>query len=169
MSVYFQAASSRNGARAAFGALRHGLFILMSFAVGCRESKPAHEYGTVAMRIGSREFQLEVAATDKAREYGLMNRKSLAADHGMIFVFDIDAPREFYMKNTLIPLDIVYVNSGGSVVSIKHGKPLEESPTIPSDGPMKYAIELSGGTAADVGLRVGDKLAIPPEAREPAE
>lgn len=129
----------------------------------------APDAGTVEMRIGHRTFQLEVAATESAREYGLMNRPSMAPDHGMIFVFAGEEPREFWMKNTLIPLDIVYLDASGKVVSIKHGTPKQEQPTVPSDAPMKYAVELNAGAAAAAGLKVGDQLTVPPEAREPAE
>lgn len=66
------------------------------------------------------------------------------------------------MRNTLIPLDIVYVNSAGTVVSIKHGEPLREHPTIASEGPMKWAIKLNNGVAAATGLKVGDQLTVHP-------
>lgn len=121
------------------------------------------------MKIGGGTFQLEVAANDHDREQGLMYRHSMPIDHGMIFIFGQDRQREFWMSNTLIPLDIVYVNSAGRVVSIKHGVPLQEEPTIPSDAPMKWAIELNEGVAAASGLRVGDKVEIPAAARDPEE
>ena len=69
------------------------------------------------------------------------------------------------MKNTLIPLDIVYLDASGRVVSIKHGTPRQESPTVPSEGAMKYAIELNDGAAAAAGLKVGDTVVVPPQAR----
>ncbi len=98
-----------------------------------------------------------------------MYRESMPLDHGMIFVFGTEQKRVFWMKNTLIPLDIVYADAAGRVVSIKHGVPMREEPTIPSDEPMKWAIELNAGVAAAVGLQVGSKLDIPPEARSPDE
>jgi len=124
---------------------------------------------TVSMQIGADTFHLEIAANDHDRQQGLMYRESMALDHGMIFVFGNDREREFYMKNTLIPLDIVYINAAGRVVSIKHGVPLQEEPTIPSDAPMKWAIELNDGVAAATGLKVGNKLEIPAGARNPED
>jgi uncharacterized membrane protein (UPF0127 family) len=121
---------------------------------------------TVTMKIGNGTFQLEVAANDHDQQQGLMYRESMPLDHGMIFVFAEEKERVFWMKNTLIPLDIVYVNAAERVVSIKHGVPLQEEPTIPSDEPMKWAIELNDGVAAATGLRVGNKLDIPADARD---
>ncbi len=124
---------------------------------------------TVSMKIGNETFELEIAANDSERQHGLMYRRSMPLDHGMIFVFGDERDRAFWMQNTLIPLDIVYVNAAGRVVSIKHGVPLQEEPTIPSDGPIKWAIELNDGVAAAIGLKVGSKLEIPAEARDPRD
>jgi uncharacterized membrane protein (UPF0127 family) len=136
-------------------------------------TKPATVAGavarTVTMKMGNDTFHLEVAANDRDRARGLMYRESMPIDHGMIFVFGPDQEREFWMRNTLIPLDIIYVNGAGRIVSIKHGVPLQEDPTVPSDEPMKWAIELNEGVAGATGLRVGSKLAIPAEARDPQE
>ncbi len=87
----------------------------------------------------------------------------------MLFVFEKVEPRSFWMKNTLIPLDLIYLDAAGKVISIKQGKPLQEEPTIPSDGPTKYVIELNAGAAATAGLKVGDRVKVPPAAAEPAE
>ena len=123
------------------------------------------QYGIVHMDIGSQPFTLELAATEKTRQHGLMHRQSMPQDHGMLFVFADEQPLSFWMKNTLIPLDIVYLDRGGKVVSISQMKPLDET-GIPSQFPAKYAIELNQGTAARVGVKVGDVLNVPPAARE---
>src|SRR3954471_21933201 len=68
---------------------------------------------TVQVSLGGKPFTLEVADTDANRQYGLMRRDSMPADHGMIFVFGDERERGFWMKNTRIPLDIVYVNAAG--------------------------------------------------------
>jgi uncharacterized membrane protein (UPF0127 family) len=93
-----------------------------------------------------------------------MRRDSMPADHGMIFVFDKPQNVGFYMKNTRIPLDIVFVDEGGGVIAIKQMKPYDLSTTF-ADGPAKWAIELNKGAAADAGLKVGDKLQVPEPAR----
>ena len=118
---------------------------------------------TTVMQIGSERFTLEIADDDTERATGLMNRKSMPADHGMIFVFPGEDRLSFYMKNTYIPLDIVYADAAGRVVSIHAMQPLDLR-SVPARGPAKYAIELNQGTAARVGLKPGDQLQIPPEA-----
>jgi uncharacterized membrane protein (UPF0127 family) len=126
---------------------------------------PAADYGLVHMQVGSQPFTLELAATDRTRQHGLMHRQSLPPDRGMIFVFADEEPRSFWMRNTLIPLDIVYLDKDGKVVSISQMKPLDET-GVHSAAPAKYAIEMNEGAAAKAGVKVGDVLDIPPAARE---
>ena len=121
---------------------------------------------TTRVSIGSQSFNLEIAYRPEDQETGLMNRKSMADDHGMIFVFPAERNLTFWMKNTLIPLDIIYADRGGRVVSVKQMKPLDET-GVPSDGPVMYAIELNAGAAARVGVKAGDQLAIPDDLRVP--
>ena len=93
-------------------------------------------------------FTAEVVATPRSRSQGLMYRKNLADDRAMIFVFADETPRSFWMKNTYISLDIVYVDSQMKVGSmIENAEPLNEKP-LPSAGPARYAIEMAGGLAA---------------------
>jgi uncharacterized membrane protein (UPF0127 family) len=147
----------------------HFAVLAMVLLAGCREQRPAHEPGTVDMKLGTKSFRLYVADNEPLRRNGLMNRDSLEADRGMLFVFPDEQPLAFWMKNTRIPLDIIYINSAGKVVSIKHGKPMQESPTIPSDAPAKYTIELNDGAAAAAGLKAGDPVDIPAAARNASE
>ena len=103
-------------------------------------------------------FRVEVADTDATREKGLMFRKALAADRGMLF--DFKAPRlvAFWMKNTLIPLDMLFIAANGHVVSIAHDAvPLSEVP-IPSGGAALGVLELRGGRAAEIGAEPGDQV-----------
>jgi uncharacterized membrane protein (UPF0127 family) len=116
---------------------------------------------TVPVKIGSRTFTLEIAADEYTRERGLMERDSMPADHGMIFVFSSDTTEGFWMKNTHIPLDILFVDAGGKVVSVHTMKPFDMH-TTESDGTYRYAIELNAGAAADAGVKAGDTLSIPP-------
>jgi uncharacterized membrane protein (UPF0127 family) len=140
-----------------------------SSPVATRPAIPTSLPRTITMKIGSDTFNLEVAANEHDRAQGLMYRQSMPLDHGMIFVFSNEQERVFWMRNTLIPLDIIYVNAGGRVVSIKQGVPLQEEPTIPSEAPMKWAIELNEGVAGATGLTVGNKLNIPAGARQADE
>lgn len=125
---------------------------------------PPAEAGVVTMRVGREEFTLEVADTPRKQQLGLMHRKSMPRERGMLFIFDDERERSFWMKNTHIPLDIIYADAGGKVVSIKPMQPLDEI-GVPSDGPSKYAIELNQGAAARAGVAEGDVLTIPPRTR----
>jgi uncharacterized membrane protein (UPF0127 family) len=116
---------------------------------------------TVKMPLGSKTFTLEVADTNANRQYGLMRRDSMPADHGMIFVFAKEAPLAFWMKNTRIPLDIIYVSAAGRVVSVKQMKPYDTT-TTPSDGDAQYAIELNKDAAEKAGVKAGMTLELPP-------
>jgi len=110
---------------------------------------------------GTREFQVEIAADDASRERGLMNRRYMAADHGMLFEFDRDAPVSFWMKNTYIPLDMIFISRAGVVTNVvANAEPLSER-VIPSGPPCAAVLELNGGTAAAIGLKVGDKVRHP--------
>lgn len=124
----------------------------------------AEKPATVAMRIGRETFHLEVADTHAEQARGLMYRKSMPADHGMIFVNEEAAERSFWMKNTYIPLDILYLDAGGKVISIKQMTP-HDLTGVTSDGPAMYAIELNQGAAIRARVTIGDRLSIPPELR----
>ena len=107
---------------------------------------------------GRTRFFVEIADNDATRERGLMFRKSLAPDRGMLF--DFHTPREvaFWMRNTLIPLDIIYIRPDGTVLSIaRNTTPLSEAP-IPSGGPTLGVLELAGGRSAEIGLMPGDRI-----------
>ena len=150
--------------------LAHLVALALTLAlVSCESDKQTRAEqaaeGTVAVKVGSETFKVEVAATERARQLGLMHRKSMPQDRGMLFVFADERELSFWMKNTHIPLDIVYADRNGKVVSIKQMQPLDESP-VPSDGPSKYAVEINQGAAARAGVKVGDVISIPEEARE---
>jgi len=116
---------------------------------------------TIETSTGRHVFQVEVAADDASRERGLMDRRYMAADHGMLFEFDRDAPVAFWMKNTYIPLDMIFIASSGVVTHVAaNAEPLSER-IIPSGGPCVAVLELNGGTAASIGLKIGDKIRHP--------
>jgi uncharacterized membrane protein (UPF0127 family) len=100
---------------------------------------------------------LEVAASPRTREIGLMHRKTLAPNDGMIFFFPKNEPMKFWMKNTLIPLDIVFIDAAQRIVFIAHAQPLDETPVGP-DIPIRTVIEIDGGRATKDGIKVGDKV-----------
>jgi uncharacterized membrane protein (UPF0127 family) len=100
---------------------------------------------------------LEPALTEKTREIGLMNRKNLAPHDGMVFFFPRVATQKFWMKNTVIPLDILFVDEAGRIVYIAKATPLSEEQVGP-DSPIETVIEIAGGRAAKHGIAVGDKV-----------
>lgn len=148
------------------------LLLLPSLAVDCAEKKEnadqPQSLPTTQMAVGNAQFILEIANDPREREIGLMKRDSMPADHGMIFVFPDEQPRKFWMKNTRFDLDILYVDSIGKVDSIKRMLAYDLK-GAPSDGPAKYAIELHAGTAEKIGVKPGDRLDIPADAKDTRE
>jgi len=103
-------------------------------------------------------FKVEVADTDATRERGLMFRKFVAADRGMLFDFKTPRLVAFWMKNTLIPLDMLFIAADGHVISIaRDAVPMSEAP-IPSGGATLGVLELRGGRAAEIGAEPGDMV-----------
>lgn len=116
---------------------------------------------SIATASGVHTFQVEIAATETTRETGLMNRRYMPADRGMLFEFERVAPVAFWMKNTYIPLDMIFIAPSGLVTRIvANAEPLSET-TIPSGPPCIAVLELNGGVAAQIGLKVGDKVRHP--------
>jgi uncharacterized membrane protein (UPF0127 family) len=116
---------------------------------------------TITNSTGERvELPVEIAATDAERERGLMGRAALAEDAGMLFVFDQEQQLSFWMKDTLIPLSIAYIDGGGHIVDIQGMQPLDETPH-PSAGPARYALEVNQGFFAARGIQVGDRVELP--------
>lgn len=112
----------------------------------------------IVMPIGREKFLVEVVDNDATRSKGLMNRRSLAPDRGMLF--DFKSPREvaFWMRNTYIPLDLIFIRADGRVLSIaRNAKPFDETP-IPSGGPILGVLEIPGGRAAQIGVLPGDRI-----------
>lgn len=108
--------------------------------------------------IEKRSIQVEIADTTSKRAYGLMNRNFLAENRGMLFVFPDEELREFWMKDTYIPLDIIFLNAEKEIVKInKNAIPLNTENRYPSEKPAKYAIEVNGGWTSSNNINIGDK------------
>lgn len=103
-------------------------------------------------------FTVELALTDRQQMQGLMFRRSLAPDRGMLFVYDRDHPLAMWMKNTYIPLDMLFLKADGRIINIIENVPPETLDTRPSEGPARAALELPAGTAARLGIRAGDRV-----------
>lgn len=119
----------------------------------------------ITIQAPNEKLTLEVADTESSREYGLMFRTQLAPHAGMIFVFSYDERQGFWMKNTMIPLDMLFVRSNGTIDSIAANVPAQSAQTpgeeIRRDGFGKYVIELAAGEARRAGLHPGLKLILP--------
>ena len=108
-------------------------------------------------------FLVEVAKTSEERSRGLMFREGLDSNKGMLFVFEEEGRYSFWMKNTLIPLDIIWINQNKEVVFIsENSQPCKEEPcsSIGFDGVAKYVLEINGGMAGKIGLNVNDKITL---------
>ncbi len=138
-----------------------------SAELGTRLFQPDRLSKTTIVLAGQ-SFSVELAVTRVARERGLMFRRELAADAGMLFVFEKERPRGFYMKNCLIDLDVVFVTAEGKIAQLTTmrtpvpGRPLK---TYESGIPVKYVLELPAGTARRIGLQLNQTINLPARIR----
>jgi len=131
---------------------------------------PGATLATETVRLAGQPFRLWLMDTDSKRQEGMMWLKpnEVADDQGMIFIFPQvqpavaagGMPRGFWMQNTLVPLDIIFVADDGRVLNIGKGVPLSEV-NVPTAGAFRYVIELKQGTAARLGLKPGTRLTLP--------
>ena len=115
------------------------------------------------VELKGHRYTIEIAADDASRAHGLMDRTEMAADHGMLFVFDDDAMRGFWMKNTKIPLDMLFFDGDRKLISIQHRVPpctSDPCPGYSSGAPARYVLELNGGESEKLGLTPGDPIEI---------
>ena len=110
---------------------------------------------------GPHEFTVELATTPAQMEQGLMFRRSLAPDAGMLFDYMAPSMAMMWMKNTLIPLDMLFVDTQGRIVNIHERAVPGSLDTISAAAPVRAVIELNGGTAARLGIRPGDRVMFP--------
>ncbi|MEO6264043.1 MAG: DUF192 domain-containing protein [Luteimonas sp.] len=118
------------------------------------------------VELGGQRYGVEVAADAAARARGLMFRDQLPADRGMLFVHEREEPQAYWMKNTRIPLDILYFDNARKLVSQQRDVPPcslgDACPPYPSDAPARYVLELNAGEAARLGLQNGAELRLGP-------
>jgi hypothetical protein len=122
---------------------------------------------TTAIKVGGHALRVEVVATDAERQKGLMFRKGLGRNDGMLFVFDEPAYHSMWMKNTLIALSVAFVDAKGEILNILDLEP-HSLETRMSAGPASYAIETNRGWFAERGLKAGDRVTgLPPPRGRP--
>lgn len=116
---------------------------------------------TIASRSGRHAFQVEVMRNDADRARGLMYRRSMPADHGMLFDFEQPQPVNMWMKNTYLSLDMLFIRSDGSIARIAADTEPLSTRMVPSGEPVLSVLELNAGTAARLGIRAGDRVEHP--------
>jgi len=117
------------------------------------------------VELKGKRFNVEIADDEAERARGLMFRDEMAADHGMLFVHDGEEAQSYWMKNTRIPLDIIYFDHARKLVSVSHAPPCslgDGCPPFPSEGPALYVLELNAGTVEALGAKAGDELKFGP-------
>jgi uncharacterized protein len=122
---------------------------------------------TIVSASGPHRFKIEVAETPAQMEQGLMFRTSLAPDGGMLFIYPEPTVATMWMRNTLIPLDMLFVDTQGRIVNIHQRAVPQSDDVIPAAAPVRAVIELNGGTAARLGIEPGDRVLYPIFAKAP--
>lgn len=112
---------------------------------------------TISSQGGVHRFTVEVASTPEQQRHGMMFRTEIGPNEGMIFPYDPPQHAGFWMKNTLIPLDIVFIRADGTIARIATATPHDETP-VPSGEPVAAVLEIAGGRAAELGIRPGDRV-----------
>lgn len=134
------------------------LMFAFTAVAGAAELPTDSERLVIETKSGPVAFAVELALTAEDRASGLMNRQGMAEDHGMLFKFEHSRTVLMWMKNTPLPLDMVFIDSDGVIARIaEETTPFSET-IIPSVVPVRYVLELNGGTAAKEGISVGDAV-----------
>ena len=137
-------------------------FACLSFANGAAAALRTEKLTIVSSKDGKKhDFDVEIADTPNSREIGLMFREKMDPDHGMLFEMDKDEPTAFWMKNTLIPLDMLFVAPDGTIKTIHQNAIPQDLTAISSGGPVTGVIELNGGRTQALGIVPGDKVVHP--------
>ncbi len=139
--------------------MRWKVLFLTALLAGCASGQPWVE-------LKGQRYSVEVADDHDERARGLMFRDRLEAGTGMLFVHDVEQPLAYWMKNTRIPLDILYFDKERRLVSVSRGVPPcslgDRCPNYPSRGAALYVLELNAGVASQIGVEPGDELTIGP-------
>jgi uncharacterized membrane protein (UPF0127 family) len=142
-------------------------FAIALLVAGCRETGLSVEEPVVDVRINDRAFELELALDSPSRYQGLSDREWIAPDGGMLFVFPDADKRAFVMRRCHVPIDLLYLDAGGRIVSM-HRMQVEPSDTpeaqlkrYASGWPAQFVIEFAGSTLDELGLKTGEKIDLP--------
>jgi uncharacterized protein len=141
------------------------LSVLVPLTAGCKRSGPPPNAapmearpGRTKITVGDARLWVEIADDEETRTRGLMFRRELPEDEGMLFVFEYPQPLSFWMKNTHLPLDIAFISPDYKIINIETMKPLDEKPRYLSQGMALYALEVNQGWFARHGVKRGTGL-----------
>jgi uncharacterized membrane protein (UPF0127 family) len=146
------------------GALVIALCLVPAGPARAQSSLVTFERGELEIETGDgtrHVFRIELATAPQQQSQGLMFRRSLAPDGGMLFVYPSERTISMWMRNTLIPLDMVFIAADGRIVKVAQRTVPMSLATISSGGPAKAVLEVNGGTAARLGLEPGDRVVHP--------
>jgi uncharacterized membrane protein (UPF0127 family) len=136
-------------------------FVIALASMGCEAQPQPQVLPRITLNAGIHNISAEVAQSPQERATGLMSRQSMPANQGMLFVFEQAEQQCFFMKNTLIPLDIAFVADDGTIINIEHMKPLSLDNRC-SAKPVRLVLEMNLGWFAKKGVSAGSKLSGKP-------
>ncbi len=145
----------RNLARR-FGVALFFVLVLAPLAACSSESRVV-----VHTKSGDHAFAVELVDTPSSRQKGLMFRTELAPDAGMLFDFKSEQQVAFWMQNTIIPLDMLFIAADGTIRNIHVNARPYDTTAIPSDGPVRFVLEIPGGRSVEIGAKAGDTISYP--------
>lgn len=143
-------------------ALQWNAFLLIGFLLAAGPALPAGQQTLeIASKTGVHAFTVEIADTEPEREKGLMFRKELPEGSGMLFDFHREQEVGFWMQNTYVPLDMIFIRGDGRILRIAENTEPLSTRIIPSNGPVRAVLEVIAGTAEKLGIAPGDRVASP--------
>jgi len=137
------------------------IVIIIILCLSFLKKSPITPLDTTKIILNNHEYQIEIAHTNQQKEIGLSNRNSLCSNCGMIFLFEKDKILPFWMKNTLIPLDIIWINSNNKITDIIIATETNSLKILQNTQIAKYVLELNAFDAQKIGLKVGDYINLP--------
>jgi hypothetical protein len=137
-------------------------FVLLVLAAAGPARTAPTQMLEIASKTGVHVFAVEIADTEAAREKGLMFRRELPEGQGMLFDFHSEQAVAFWMKNTYVPLDMIFIQGDGRILRIAENTEPLSTRTVPSGGPVRAVLEVIGGTAEKLGIASGDRVAYGP-------
>ena len=133
-------------------------FVVLALLAPAAADRSALE---IVGKSGVHVFSVEIAANEEQRSRGLMFRKELPEGHGMLFDFQREQEVAFWMKDTYIPLDMIFIRGNGRILRIAENTVPHSLQQVPSGGPVRAVLEVIGGTARKLGIAPGDQVAHP--------